>query len=91
MAIDFATIFADTPEAPFDPCAALAALRPAYMEMRLSGQPQKIMFRDREVWFHKPDLTAWTETMNDLERQCREKKGLPSRRFAITAGYRSPR
>lgn len=91
MAIDFKTIFADTAEAPFDPCAAYAALRPSFMEVRLSGLPQKIMFRDREVWFHKTDLSAWTDVMNDLERQCREKRGLPSRRFAITAGYRRGR
>lgn len=83
MAVDFTAIFAE----PFDPCVAHSALRPAYMKMRLEGQPQKIMFRDREVWFHKPDLAAWTDVMNDLERQCREKKGLPPRRFAITAGY----
>lgn len=90
MAVDFTTIFADTPEVPFDPCAAYAALRPAYMEMRLKGQAQKVMFRDRELWFHKADISSWHEVMNDLERQCREKRGLPGRRFAITAGYRRP-
>lgn len=89
MAINFDLIFADTPEAPFDPCAAYALLRPAYMQVRLSGQPQKILFRDRELWFHKPDLSAWDSVMNDLERQCREKQGLPGRRFAITGGYRT--
>lgn len=91
MAINFDVIFADAPDAPFDPCAALAILRPAYMKMRLEGQPQKIMFRDREVWFNKPDLSQWDTVMNDLERQCREKKGLPGRRFAISAGYRGSR
>lgn len=90
MAIDFNIIFADQPGAPFDPCAAYNALRPGYMEARLTGQPQKIMFRDREVWFHKPDMSGWHDVMNDLERQCREKQGLPVRRFAITAGYRQP-
>lgn len=90
MAINFDVIFASTDEAPFDPCAAYQALFPAFMKVKLEGQPQKIMFRDREVWFHKPDLASWTEVMTDLERQCREKQGLPARRFAVTAGYRRP-
>lgn len=88
MAIDFDVIFGGDP---FDPCAARQALFPAYMKARLAPGPQKIMFRDREVWFHKQDLDQCAEVMRDLERQCRAKCGQPSGRFAISAGYRYPR
>ena len=87
MAIDYNAIFGATP---FDPCAALSALRPTFMQMQLERQPSKVVFRDREVWFEPADLEAWRLVIRDLESQCNVATGTPSRRQAFVAGYRYP-
>lgn len=65
-----------------DPKTAYDALRPAYMKMRLEGRPQKIRFRDRELWFYPIDLSAWEKVMAELATAA----GIASTRFAIIAG-----
>lgn len=85
MAIDFEAIFG---VADYDPCAAAAALRPAYMRLISGASEQKITFRDRDVWFHKGDIPSMRSMLAQLESECAAKNGQPGRRFAITAGTR---
>lgn len=85
MAIDFEAIFGGVD---YDPCAALAALRPAYMQLVAGASTQKVTFRDRDVWFHKGEVSALRAVIAQLESECAEKNGTPRRRFAITAGAR---
>lgn len=84
MAIDYQALFGGDD---YDPCEALKQLRPAYMQLKMNGQAQKVRFRDRELWYHKPDLSAMGALIQELESECRAKNGLPPRRFAIKAGY----
>lgn len=84
MAIDY-TIFAAEP---YDPCAALAAIRPIYMQMRIEGTVKRIKFRDRDTEFQPADLSSIVELIAQLESDCAEKSGGQKRRFAITAGAR---
>lgn len=86
MAINYEAIFGV--EA-YDPCLAAQALRPAYMRMMAGESEQKIVFRDRDVWFHKGDIDALRALLSQLESECAAKNGVTvRRRMAITAGYR---
>jgi hypothetical protein len=84
MAIDY-TIFAGEP---YDPCAALAVLRPVYMQMRVEGTVKRIKFRDRDTEFAPADLSSLAELIAQLESDCSTASGASKRRFAITAGAR---
>ena len=85
MAIDYQALFGGET---YDPCAALQALRPAYMKMRVEGGVQSVSFRDRKVEMGKGDLESFGALIAELEAQCAERTGGPRRRFAITAGAR---
>lgn len=86
MAIDYETLFGTDD---YDPCAALRALRPAYMELIAGASVQKIVFRDRDTWFQKGDTDALRGLIAQLESDCAASKGVTvRRRMAITAGYR---
>lgn len=86
MAIDYEALFGI---AEYDPCAALAALRPAYMRMVAGETTQKVTFRDRDAWFHKGDINAFRALIEQMESECAAKNGVTiRRRMAITGGYR---
>jgi len=85
--IDFDAIFGVDP---YDPCAALTALRPAFMQAQTVKKPQKVEFRDRSVWFYPDDLEAWRGVMRQLESDCAAASGKPRPRGAMVAGYRYP-
>lgn len=85
MAIDFEAIFGVDE---YDPCAALRAMRPAYMRLIAGESEQKITFRDRDVWLHKGDIQALRNMIAQLQSECAAKNGQASPRFAITAGTR---
>lgn len=88
MAIDYDALFGS---AEYDPCAALAALRPAYMKLRVEGGVQRVTFRDRTVEMSKPDMASLGALIAQLESQCAAKSGRGPSRFAITAGGRVAR
>lgn len=81
MAIDYSIFAAE----PFDPCAALAVLRPAYMQMIAEGGVKRIKFRDRDTEFQPADAKAMLSLIQQLEADCASVSGRPGRRFAITA------
>lgn len=83
MAIDFDALFGG---AEYDPCAALQALRPAYMKMVAGQTPDVVKFRDREVSFRGQSLEQFEALIRQLETECRAKNGDAPRRFAITVG-----
>lgn len=85
MAIDFEAIFGVEE---YDPCTALAALRPAYMKLSVGGSLAEVSFRDRTVKYHRSDFTALGSLIAQLESECAAKRGRAPRRSAITAGYR---
>lgn len=88
MAIDYAALFGSEE---YDPCAALQALRPAYMKLMVEGGAQRVTFRDRTVEFSKPDVKTLGALITQLESECAAKNGRAPRRFAITAGARVAR
>lgn len=83
MAIDYQAIFGVDD---YDPCEALRALRPAYMELLAGGAAEKVSFRDRETWFQRSDMTAFGDLIRQLEGECAAKNGRGPRRFAVRAG-----
>ena len=85
MAIDYDALFGGEQ---YDPCAALQAIRPAYMKLRIEGGIQRVTFRDRTVEMSKPDLVALAQLIAQLESECAAKSGRAPSRFAITAGSR---
>jgi hypothetical protein len=85
VAIDYDGIFGDID---YDPCAALAALRPAYMKLRAGGGVAEITFRDRTTKFHAAELKEFGALIAQLESECAAKQGRRPKRLAITAGYR---
>lgn len=85
MAIDYQALFGGET---YDPCAALQALRPAYMKLRVEGGVQSVSFRDRKVEMGRGDLQSFSALIAQLEAECIQKNGGPRRRFAITAGAR---
>lgn len=71
----------------YDPCSALAAIRPAYYRLMAGGGEQKIEFRDRAVWYQPTQVTALGALVRQLEAECAAKNGVTIvRRRAITAG-----
>lgn len=84
MAIDYQALFGAES---YDPCAALKALRPIYMQLVVGGGEQRIQFRDRDTWFHKGDLDGLAALIRQLEADCPAAKAA-GRRFAITAGMK---
>lgn len=86
MAIDYEAIFGVDN---YDPCAALRAMRPAYMRLLAGESEQKITFRDRDLWLYRGDVTQLKALISQLESECAAKSGLPGKRFAITAGSRN--
>ncbi|TIR24021.1 MAG: hypothetical protein E5X34_13275 [Mesorhizobium sp.] len=85
MAIDFDAIFGVDE---YDPCEALRALRPAYMKLSVGGQVTEITFRDRTTKYSAGDFRKLEAIIAQLESECAKKQGRPSKRSAITAGYR---
>jgi hypothetical protein len=85
MPIDFEALFGQDE---YDPCAALRAMRPAFMQLASGQGEQKITFRDRDVWFHRADLSQFRALIAQLESECAAKNGTTRQRFAITAGAR---
>lgn len=85
MAIDFEAIFGGEE---YDPCAALALLRPAYMRLRVEKSVQRVTFRDRTVEYHASKLEELGALVAQLESECAAKRGRARPRFAITAGAR---
>lgn len=84
MSINYEAIFGVEE---YDPCAALVALRPAYMKLLAGGTVARISFRDRTTEWHRTDLTAFTALITQLEADCAAKRGRRNR-MAISAGYR---
>lgn len=74
----------------YDPCEALAVIRPAYMRMLAGATEQKINFRDRETWFHRGDIEKLASLVSQLEAECAKKQGvtIKTRRRAIVVGGR---
>ena len=83
--IDYAAIFGG---AEYDPCAALQALRPAYMEAVVTGGTRRVKFRDRDVEMNSSNLQEFGSLIRKLEDECAVKQGRTTSR-AIQAGYRS--
>lgn len=88
MAIDYEVLFGGEE---YDPCAALQALRPAYMKLRVEGGVQRVTFRDRTVEMSRPDIAGLGNLIAQLESECAAKSGRGPTRFAITAGSRHMR
>jgi hypothetical protein len=84
LAIDW-TIFAAEP---YDPCAALAQLRPLYFQLLAEGGVKRITFRDRTTEFQRADTDGLLAAIRQLESDCAAQNGLPGRRFAATAAPR---
>ena len=82
MAIDYDAIFGVDD---YDPCAALRAMRPAYMRLLAGGAPEKIEFRDRATWFSRSDAKEMGALISRLETECAASKGRV-KHFAITGG-----
>lgn len=85
MAIDYQALFGVEE---YDPCAALVALRPAYMQLMAGGRVEKVSFRDRETWFQRADLEEFGRLITRLESECAAKRGRPQGREAIRVGAR---
>lgn len=85
MAIDYDALFGGEN---YDPCAALAAIRPAYMKLRVEKSVQRVTFRDRTVEYHRGDLNDLGALVRQLESECAALRGTARPRFAITAGAR---
>ena len=74
-----------------DPCALLAALRPAYYRLLAGDAEQEIEGTDRRrVRFQQTDTKGLAAVIRDLEGQCAAKSGR-RRRFAMTGRMRGPR
>ncbi len=82
MAIDYDLIFGEG----YDPCVALAALRPVIMRSIAGGSVQKTSFRDREVWFHPTDVKENLALIKQLEIDCAAKNNSGFGHSAITLG-----
>lgn len=74
---------------PYDPCAALTALRPVYFDLLLNPAVKVVKFRDRTVEYGGSNLKEIAALMAQLESDCAAKTGKTARRFAITAGGRT--
>ena len=85
MPVDYDAIFGVED---YDPCAALAALRPVYMRALSGAAVQKAVFRDREVWNAATNITEFGNLIARLESECAKKRGRGPARFAIAAGSR---
>ena len=85
MAIDYQALFGSEE---YDPCAALAAIRPAYMKLRVEKGVQQVTFRDRTVKYFESDLSDLASLIAQLESECAAKSGRGRSRMAITAGAR---
>lgn len=72
-----------------DPCALLAALRPAYYKLIAGEADFEIEGTDRRrVRFAQTDLKALAAVIRDLEVQCGARTG-QRRRFALTGRMRA--
>lgn len=88
MAIDYEAIFGSEE---YDPCAALVALRPAFMRMKSERSVQRVTFRDRTVEYHANQLGELGALITQLESECAMKRGRNKPRMAIRAGWRRDR
>lgn len=76
-----------------DPCARAAALSEAYFTLIKGGVSAirvKAAGGEREVRYHKAEMSSLRIEMQRAEDECRAQQGLAPlrRRFAITAGSR---
>jgi hypothetical protein len=70
-----------------NPCAALAALRAAKMEL-LSGEAvARVRMPDREVEFRAASIDKLDAEITRLEGECAKATTGSRRRFALTGGY----
>jgi hypothetical protein len=86
MAIDFEALDYS------DPCALLAAMRPAYYELIAGKGAQSVTFTagngtTKSVMFHRTDISLLSALITRLENECAEKQG-KRRRYAVRAGGR---
>jgi hypothetical protein len=80
MAIDYEAIFGVEE---YDPCAALIALRPAYMKLSVGGSLARVSFRDRVTEWHRADFKALGQLITQLESECAAKRGRAAQRSRI--------
>lgn len=76
-----------------DPCAILAAMRPAYYRLMAGQSAQQVTYTagngtSKTVMFHRTDATRLATLITKLEAECAEKQGKARRRFAIRGGGR---
>ena len=83
-AIDYGALFGS---ADYDPCVALNALRPAYMQAVVEGTVRETKFRDRTVVYGGTTVGDFAALIRQLEVDCAAKSG-KSTRTAIQAGFR---
>lgn len=70
-----------------DPCAALAALRAAKMELLSGKAVARVRLPDREVEFKAASVDALAAEIMRLEDECAKATTGARRRFALTGGY----
>lgn len=87
MAIDYEALFGGEN---YDPCAALKALRPVYMQLRAEGGVRRVKFRDRDTEFTTADVAGLGTLIAQLEGECAAKTGRRSRR-ALVGNFRMAR
>ena len=80
MAIDYDALFGGET---YDPCAALKALRPVYMQLRAEGGVRRVRFRDRDTEFTVADVEGLSSLISQLESECAAKSGRRTRRAAV--------
>lgn len=68
-----------------DPCAAYRQLSAARLQMGIDGRPQKITFRDRDLWFQPDKGEILKEFEDRAANACAAVTGKPVH-FAITMG-----
>lgn len=66
-----------------DPCALLAALRPAYYALLAGSAEERVRFGEREVVYSRTSLTALQAEVRRLEGVCAAKTSGRPTRFAI--------
>jgi len=70
-----------------DPCAVLAALRPAYHRLIAGEREVEIRFDGQSVRFTESGMSRLESRIKTLEAECAAKNG-KRKRFAIRAGSR---
>lgn len=53
-----------------DPCAAYDELMPHWLEYSISGQAQKIQFRERQLWLYPANAKMFETLLTQLAASC---------------------